>query len=401
MTIRKLGFLLVCLSSLALAGVVMAQSMGRLPGVVYPSDRGARNSSTISNVLMLVGSQDALFILDKGPWTITTNVQFPANVSVQLLQGAYFNIHTNVVLSILGNFDAGKDVAFSGAGSASGPALFPYRLPEWGSTSQYDIGRGYLEDYVTNAIDLLATDSFSTNNSYQYASGTTQDVDSLVVRSTNAVFAAGSIDWAELNTNSFDWAAAAALMSQNLNASNTFGGLARFPLTTNMISQETSGGTALPFSSAEMYKVCDSIFTNGATGAYVTTLNDGVRVNIDLGQYIAGGWWIVIMSTTNVTGGAGDEPTIRYGYVWHRDTFSTLASTLVLNAGQQSTRAPGTNSVSGYVRIQPFTGRYLAIDIVAGGTGEADVRINEIMVYASTNSFNTFQGRVEDIGNAF
>jgi hypothetical protein len=174
------------------AGWLFSQSMGRLPGIVYPSDRGARTSATLNTALAQVGTANAVMILDGRRWGIEANVVVPTNITLVLLPEAYLDIATGCYVEIRGDFVAGKHKVFSGTGSAHGPARFPYRIPDWGSLTQYDIGRGYIE------TGLLWSVGCNVSNSYTYAPNTTQSFSYVVIRD-GITFAPGTISHTNLS----------------------------------------------------------------------------------------------------------------------------------------------------------------------------------------------------------
>lgn len=137
---------LIALALLAatLVAPCFAQTQGRLPGVLFPSDRGTRTYANLQAQVTAVASTPYTFVLDRGTWTITSDLSIPATIALKLLPGAVLNISAGKNLEILGSFDAPAEAVFTGSGTASGPAVFPYRIPEWGDATQYDLGDGYL-----------------------------------------------------------------------------------------------------------------------------------------------------------------------------------------------------------------------------------------------------------------
>lgn len=165
-----------------------AQVMGRLPGVLFPSDRGTRTSSNLQVQVTAVSTVPYTFILDRGVWSITEDLSFPATVKLQLLPGAVFEVATNVNLEILGELDAPEGEIFTGTGTASGPATFPYRHAAWGATDLFDIGTGYLASYAdfTNEQAAVAAQISDVTNNLSAVGG-------VLIAATN--------DIAELNSN--------------------------------------------------------------------------------------------------------------------------------------------------------------------------------------------------------
>lgn len=151
---------------MAMSLSVQAQVMGRLPGVLYPADRGLRSSANLQTQVTAVSTVPYTFVLDRGTWTISEDLSIPATVKLQLLPGAVFSISAGINLEILGELDAPEAAIFSGTGTASGPATFPYRHVIWGDLVQFDIGTGYLASYsaFTNEQASVAADIASLTN---------------------------------------------------------------------------------------------------------------------------------------------------------------------------------------------------------------------------------------------
>jgi hypothetical protein len=127
----------------------MSDMMSRLPGIIFPSDRGPRTSATLLQVLLEVGTQPATIMLDAGDWAIAQNVTVSANVSLILLRGARFVIDAGRTLTLDGcELQAPPNEIFSGAGSVAGEPLFAFRHPVWGDVINFDIGEGYLNGDV-------------------------------------------------------------------------------------------------------------------------------------------------------------------------------------------------------------------------------------------------------------
>jgi hypothetical protein len=149
---------LLCALLLA-AGLVPAAFSQHLGGsVVYlASSRGARTSATLNSLITAIGGNMATIALDGGVWTITANVTFPTNITVFIPQGSRFQIDTGINVAIRGDFVAGHYRVFTGTGTATGPARFTHRIPEWGSTNQFDIGQGDLvgTNNLTYYVSLL------------------------------------------------------------------------------------------------------------------------------------------------------------------------------------------------------------------------------------------------------
>lgn len=175
---------------------VYAQVMGRLPGIIAPLDRGLKTDTTIRNILLTKTNQPYIMILDGGTWLIATNLTIPTNVTLVMSRDAIFSINATKSLRIHGEFVAGSHNVFTGLGTANydpavvtnGVGQFPYRCPEWGHSTQFNIGIGYLEQYIANQVAAnLPTGQFNTNASYYFIGGdglggSTQSVYGLTVR---------------------------------------------------------------------------------------------------------------------------------------------------------------------------------------------------------------------------
>jgi len=146
--------LIVSLFSLLMVSGVFAQANNRLPGgyvIARNFDPKSNTSATLTNVTgQISNTTHMVVVVDNGAWTITTNVTFGTNTTVWLMDNAWFNISTSIVVTINGGFVHGDFPAFTGDGTAAGSASFDFRYPGWGSTSKYDIGRGVLPEAVTN-----------------------------------------------------------------------------------------------------------------------------------------------------------------------------------------------------------------------------------------------------------
>lgn len=175
--IRTMKSKLLTLGLFLICSATFAQVMGRLPGVVFPLDRGERIASNLQSIVDGTATKSITLVIDGGAWNINTNLTLPNRVSVTVLPGSYFSVETNMVLTILGNLNAGTNMIFSGFGTAAGPAGFPYRHPSWGSTSQFAIGQGFLEPLMTNQILNVIT-NFNVN----WANGTLISVYNAIVR---------------------------------------------------------------------------------------------------------------------------------------------------------------------------------------------------------------------------
>ena len=136
--------LTICLFLLA-ATVVQAQSLGRLPGTVYPSDRGVRTLATLQSI-DTVGRPAYEWRFD-GAWPITDDFSFKAGDVVTMLPGSYFTISSNTTLTFAGaEFNAPAQACFYGYGTTAG-AVYPHLKPEWAASgvTNYALPLGYLD----------------------------------------------------------------------------------------------------------------------------------------------------------------------------------------------------------------------------------------------------------------
>ena len=144
----------------------MSSMMSRLPGVVFPSDRGERNAATLLQVLVELGSAPATIMLDAGEWIINEDVTIPASVSLVLLRGAKFLIGIGRTLTLDGcELQAGPSEIFvfqEGGGnlvtyaSEESPPSFPYLHPQWvaaGDADKVVIGNGYMLAVLEEAAE--------------------------------------------------------------------------------------------------------------------------------------------------------------------------------------------------------------------------------------------------------
>lgn len=122
-----------------------AQSLGRLPGTVYPSDRGSRTTATLSDINTARGTRGLEWYFD-GAWPITADFTFKSNDVVHMLPGSSFVISTNTTLSFAGaEFWATKQRCFTGGGTTDGTAKYPHLFPEWSGGWSYGMTAGYLD----------------------------------------------------------------------------------------------------------------------------------------------------------------------------------------------------------------------------------------------------------------
>lgn len=218
------------------ASCLFAQSLGRFPNTVIPLDRGIKDDANLRTVISSMASnRPAMMLLDGGTWQINTNLTIPTNVFLVLARDTVLSIRAGKTLTINGEFFAGPHNCFTGLGTVVRTALpvevggFPYRCPEWGNSNQFNIGKGYLEVYVTNMIAALAPAyvyTFDTNFSYFYLNNTTQSLYDLIVRdrlyvSNGAVFWGGVTNHGYLETDTLqvnsNLAVSGAAMTNALN----------------------------------------------------------------------------------------------------------------------------------------------------------------------------------------
>lgn len=139
-------------------------SMTRLPGIIFPSDRGPRTSATLLQVFIELGNNPATVVLDQGDWLITDYVAVPDQVTLILLRGAVFRLQNGEVDFQYCGLQAPPNLIFQNdfGGAINGTPSFPFRHPEWGDVNLYAIGEGYLEKdydisgYLANKDDVNA-----------------------------------------------------------------------------------------------------------------------------------------------------------------------------------------------------------------------------------------------------
>jgi len=366
-----------------------AQTMSRLPGVLFPSDRGPRNLATLTNSLAGVASLPYTFALDRGTWVVTDDLTVPTNVTVFMLPGAKFSISSGKTLELLGGFVAGVEEVFTGSGTASGPAVFPYRIPEWGSTSQYAIGEGYLETEFDSRYS-----TFSTNDSYTYADGTTQSVDRLVVRGpmtgTTATVdrvVADVIDVgvANVDTGNLDVANIGDLnvTGDFLNPSNdmaiSFMGFPKLTLTTNMLTIVSSGGT--PLTHAQFTNALDndlSTVTATASGnanahVYQFDLTEGYT-----------GWLTMKASAYSASGSVAVDGFSGYS----SSQPSGIADGQYFFRGSLANQGGTTNA---QIFTIPINGRWAGFHFICA-TAAGSYIISDMSIYGTTNGYRNMGG---------
>jgi len=153
------------IASLAAGAIVavsaVADNLNIKPGAeILASSYGDKTSGTLNSIITAWGSNRWVrLVVDGGAWSVTNSVTFPTNFVVNVLPGSYFNISTTKVVTVNGPFEAGFYNCFQGSGTAAGSADFMYRLTEWGSSVNYNIGTGRIEANVgmTNANHTAGT----------------------------------------------------------------------------------------------------------------------------------------------------------------------------------------------------------------------------------------------------
>lgn len=163
---KKLAFIFALLASVVFADQNKKQE-------IFLADYGSRNSATLNTALNDVASTDKpTFVLSGGRWTVTADVTFPSNSVLHIVNGSDLYIDTGYTVTLADvTLVAGNYPIFVGAGSATGPASFYYRWPDWGNTTRFAVGTGAC---------------ISTNDSFVMASGTTIQPDNVQI--------AGSLD---------------------------------------------------------------------------------------------------------------------------------------------------------------------------------------------------------------
>ena len=145
-------------------------TMGRLPGVIFPSDTGPRNSDTLQAVLTALSTQPATLVLDAGTWTISDDITLPETLTVVMLQGAVFDVVSGATLTVDCTFHAGVEQKFSSSDNSGivttqwigegVTARFPFRVSEWADTEDFDsftLGEGYLTAGDVDISNYMAT----------------------------------------------------------------------------------------------------------------------------------------------------------------------------------------------------------------------------------------------------
>lgn len=85
--------------------------------------------ASLSAAITAIGSAEKTLFITK-QWNITSSLTIPANISVVVLKGGFFNISSGKTLRILGPFHAGIYRAFSGLGTATLSNAEKF-IPQW------------------------------------------------------------------------------------------------------------------------------------------------------------------------------------------------------------------------------------------------------------------------------
>ena len=122
----------------------MAQQLGRLPGSIYPSDRGARSFATLETINTV--SRPAFNWYFDGTWPISGDFAFKAGDIIHMLPGANFILHTNNTLDFANaEFIAPRHTCFYGTGTVVN-IKYPHLFPEWyGLTNEFGLPSGYAD----------------------------------------------------------------------------------------------------------------------------------------------------------------------------------------------------------------------------------------------------------------
>lgn len=125
-----------------LVGSAHAQSLGRLPGTVYPADRGSRTEDTLLAVQTDLGSKGAEWLID-GNWVIDGHhFTFRSNDVVRMLPGSRFTVATGYQLDFgAAEFWAAREQCIYSTGGTIVGGKYPHLFTEWGSLTN----KGYLD----------------------------------------------------------------------------------------------------------------------------------------------------------------------------------------------------------------------------------------------------------------
>ena len=134
--------ILAVLVGLCVTVAAQAQNLGRLPGVIFASDRGVKEAATLNDIVAAVGSREVTVVLDAGTWVIDEAVTTPSTMGLVFLPGAKLNVSADVLMTVSGPWLAGDYEIVSGDGLVYGTPSFGYRYPNWGTTNCLNIGSG-------------------------------------------------------------------------------------------------------------------------------------------------------------------------------------------------------------------------------------------------------------------
>ena len=304
---------------LAVAGVLLFAGMVRGQAVEIPSKQivarnyGSRDSITLTNITTKIGGTNKyVIIIDGGAWSISNNVTFGTNLALYLTPETYFDISAGSTVTVNGAWMADATRKFSGSGWATGSASFPWRHDEWGSTTQYNIGTGYIS--VTGDTDIvflgnmtirsnltvlgnttlsnLTVNGTCTNNGNTVLSNVTvrgtTDMHGQATASNLIVYsgftASGLVDTDDIadGTIGSNDLAAAEIMDWLNTGTNLFG-LPQLTLTTNMFSSDWEGATNFNFNT--FTNIFDGNTNTFCNQAYLGTDEKGtLRLSLG-GQY--------------------------------------------------------------------------------------------------------------------
>ncbi|MCH8247089.1 MAG: hypothetical protein IH951_11855 [Bacteroidetes bacterium] len=123
--------------------------------VVIAADYGPRTSATLNLALSkLPAGVESVIAVTGGRWDITNNVLVPSRANMYVTEVSFFFIATNVTFRLSGgDFNAGRQNVFQGPGTANttaGVGRFDWRIDDWGSFTQFDIGLGDINIALTN-----------------------------------------------------------------------------------------------------------------------------------------------------------------------------------------------------------------------------------------------------------
>jgi hypothetical protein len=397
--------------------VLWAQSLSDHPAYeVIVSNYGTRNGDTVTNAITQVGNRACLFVFDRGPWQIQTNVTFPTNIGVVVGPDSYFVISNNCTMTFRTNdLVAWHYPVFTGSGTATGTAKMVFRMSQWGSTTQYNIGLGDVETYVTNTYAALGDLASLMTNRYP-------NLQTNVAANTLAGVLSNGVNAASQNATNFALVQAVTgsfgvvnastmnIATQNvtgtfLNSSNdmalSFMGYPKLALTSNMFSGYSVGtGSGGGTVGSNFNSLIDNDFSTSTTNI---TLSDGganfssLSLMCTLPTQVVGYVFCKYGTRKNVANGAlwsalfssKDTPTYAPN--------GTFSDSVNINAGALNGEGylydtfQGSN-INWYV--VPFAGKYVGLRIsTANCTGVGTQEVYEVMIYANSNDFRNITGR--------